>query len=163
MAIRKSVAVSKILERAVERLHSAPQTGAAEMVVGARQVAKLLEGLEAIAQQRNPTETREAHALRVAKAAEQLLVKVKDAEARDNTTRTNELSRPDSTSANNGPNRCHQNRMVSWLTSTPRSCSRSSTFRSESGNRKYNITARRMVSGDVLKLRKGMRFVMQTR
>ena len=88
MAIRKSLAVSKVLERAVERLHAKPQPGAAEMVSGARQIAKLLDGLEAIAHQRNPTETREAHALRVAKAAEQLLAKVKDAEARDNTTRT---------------------------------------------------------------------------
>ena len=88
MAIRKSVAVSKVLERAVERLNARPQAGAAEMVSGARQIAKLLDGLEAIAHQRNPTETREAHALRVAKAAEQLLAKIKDAEARDNTTRT---------------------------------------------------------------------------
>lgn len=50
----------------------------------------------------------------------------------------------------------HQKRTVSWLTSMPRSNSRSSTFRSESGNRIYNITARRMISGlvfDVLKWR----------
>ncbi len=33
------------------------------------------------------------------------------------------------------------------LTSMPRSCSRSSTFRSESGKRMYSITARRMISG----------------
>lgn len=37
--------------------------------------------------------------------------------------------------ANIGPNRSHQNRTVSWLMSIPRSCNRSSTFLSESGNR----------------------------
>ena len=36
--------------------------------------------------------------------------------------------------ANIGPNLVHQYRTVSWLISMPRSCSRSSTFRSESGN-----------------------------
>jgi hypothetical protein len=44
-----------------------------------------------------------------------------------------------------GPNRLHQWRTVSWLTSTPRSCSRSSTFRRESGKRMQSITARRMI------------------
>jgi hypothetical protein len=34
-----------------------------------------------------------------------------------------------------GPNRFHQKRTLSWLTSMPRSCSMSSTFRRESGNR----------------------------
>jgi hypothetical protein len=43
-----------------------------------------------------------------------------------------------------GPNLFHQNRTVSWLISMPRSCKRSSTFRSESGNRTYIITARRI-------------------
>src|SRR5690606_28835864 len=57
--------------------------------------------------------------------------------------------------ANIGPNRCHQNRTVSWLMSMPRSCSRSSTLLSESGKRMYIITARRMISGDVLKWRNG--------
>ena len=37
--------------------------------------------------------------------------------------------------ANIGPNLCHQNRTVSWLTSIPRSCSRSYTFLSYSGKR----------------------------
>ena len=55
-----------------------------------------------------------------------------------------------------GPNRFHQARTVSWLISTPRSCSKSSTYRSESGNRTYIITAKRMISGDVLKYRKGL-------
>jgi hypothetical protein len=33
----------------------------------------------------------------------------------------------------------------------PRSCKRSSTFRNDSGNRMYIITARRMISGAGLK------------
>jgi hypothetical protein len=33
------------------------------------------------------------------------------------------------TEANIGPKRCLQTRTVSWLVSTPHSCSRSSTFR----------------------------------
>ena len=37
--------------------------------------------------------------------------------------------------ANIGPNLFHQKRTVSWLISMPRSCSRSSTLRSDSGNR----------------------------
>ena len=41
------------------------------------------------------------------------------------------------------PNLFHQNRIVSWLTSIPRSCSRSSTLRRDSGKRTYNITATR--------------------
>jgi hypothetical protein len=49
--------------------------------------------------------------------------------------------------ANIGPNLFHQYRTVSWLMSMPRSCSRSSTLRSESGNRTYIMTARRMISG----------------
>ncbi len=38
----------------------------------------------------------------------------------------------------------------------------SSTFRSESGNRMYSITVKRMISALVLKQRKGLRFVMAT-
>jgi hypothetical protein len=53
--------------------------------------------------------------------------------------------------ANIGPKRFHQYRTVSWLISMPRSCRRSSTFRSDSGNRTYIITSRRITSGDVLK------------
>ena len=45
----------------------------------------------------------------------------------------------------------HQNRTVSWLTSIPCSYRRSSTFWSESGNRTYNIPAKRMMSELVLK------------
>ena len=42
----------------------------------------------------------------------------------------------------------------------PRSCRRSSTLRSESGNRTYNITVRRMISGLVLKYLNGECFVI---
>ncbi len=65
--------------------------------------------------------------------------------------------------ANTGPKRFHQKRTDSWLISIPRSCSKSSTFRSDSGNRTYIITARRMISGDVLKLRNGEGFVVRKR
>jgi len=43
----------------------------------------------------------------------------------------------------------------------PRSCRRSSTLRSESGNRTYSITAKRMVSGLVLKDLNGEFFVIR--
>lgn len=52
---------------------------------------------------------------------------------------------------------------VSWLTSMPRSWSRSSTFRSDSGNRTCSITASRMISGRVLKHLKGLGLVMGKR
>jgi hypothetical protein len=45
----------------------------------------------------------------------------------------------------------------------PRSCRRSSTLRSESGNRTYNITAKRMISGLVLKYLNGEYFVIRKR
>ena len=59
--------------------------------------------------------------------------------------------------------RIHQKRIDSWLISMPRLCSRSSTFRSESGNRTYIITARRMISGLVRKYLNGSRFVILER
>ena len=62
--------------------------------------------------------------------------------------------------ANIGPNLFHQNRTVSWLISMPRSCRRSSTLRSESGKRTYSITAKRMISGLVLKYLNGECFVI---
>ena len=62
--------------------------------------------------------------------------------------------------ANIGPKRCHQKRTASWLTSIPRSCSRSSTFRNDSGKRMYSITASRMTSGDVLKYRNALRLLI---
>ena len=55
-----------------------------------------------------------------------------------------------------GPNLLHQNRTVSWLMSIPRSHSRSSTLRSDSGCFTYIITARRIISGELLKYRKGL-------
>ncbi len=62
--------------------------------------------------------------------------------------------------ANIGPNLFHQYRTVSWLTSIPRSCNRSSTSRSESWNQMYSITAKRMISGLVLKYLKEAGLVM---
>lgn len=59
-----------------------------------------------------------------------------------------------------GPKRFHRNPTVSWLTSMPLSCNRSSTLRNDSGNRTYGITARRMILGLVLKYLKGERFVI---
>jgi hypothetical protein len=44
---------------------------------------------------------------------------------------------------------------------TPRSCRRSSTLRSESGNRTHSITAKRMISGLVLKYLNGECFVIR--
>src|SRR5271157_3920265 len=58
--------------------------------------------------------------------------------------------------ANIGPNRFHQNRTVSWLRSIPRSASKSSTLRNDSGYRTYIITSRRMTSGELLKYRNGL-------
>ena len=45
-------------------------------------------------------------------------------------------------------------------TSIPRSCKTSSTLPSESGKRTYSITAKRMISGLVLKDLNGERFVI---
>jgi hypothetical protein len=53
--------------------------------------------------------------------------------------------------ANIGPKRFHHMRTVSWQISMPRSNSRSSTFRSDSGKRTYITTTRRITSGDELK------------
>ena len=47
------------------------------------------------------------------------------------------------------------NRTVSWLMSIPRSASRSSTLRSDSGYLTYIITTRWMTSGELLKYRNG--------
>ena len=48
--------------------------------------------------------------------------------------------------ANIGPKQLHLNRTASWLISIPRSCERSPTFLSDSGNRRNIIAARRMAS-----------------
>ncbi len=53
--------------------------------------------------------------------------------------------------ANIGPNLFDHMRTVSWLMSIPRSNSRSSTFRNDSGNRTYISTTSRITSGDELK------------
>jgi hypothetical protein len=50
--------------------------------------------------------------------------------------------------ANIGPKRFHQYRTVSWQTSIPRSNSKSSTLRSDSGNRTYSSTTSRITSGE---------------
>ena len=50
-----------------------------------------------------------------------------------------------------GPNLFHQYRTVSWHMSIPRSNSRSSTLRSDNGNRTYIITTSLMIAGDELK------------
>jgi hypothetical protein len=63
--------------------------------------------------------------------------------------------------ANMGPNLRQQKLTVSWLTSIPRSWSRSSTFLKESGKRTYNMTAKRITSGEVLKYRNGLCWVLR--
>jgi len=67
---------------------------------------------------------------------------------------------PPSWAKNIGPKLFHQKRTVLWLISIPRSWSRSSTLRSESGKRMYIITTKRMTSGLVLKHLKGERLVI---
>ena len=54
-----------------------------------------------------------------------------------------------------GLNPFHHIRAVSWQMSMPRSNSRSSTFRNDSGNRTYIITTKRITSGDELNRRNG--------
>ena len=62
--------------------------------------------------------------------------------------------------ANNGPKHFPLKRTVSWLMSMSRSCSRSSTSLSDSGNRTYIITASRMISALVLKYQNGLCLIM---
>jgi hypothetical protein len=57
--------------------------------------------------------------------------------------------------ANIGPNRFHQSLTVSWQMSIPRSNSRPSTFRRDSGYFTYIITTRRITSGDESNQRNG--------
>lgn len=52
---------------------------------------------------------------------------------------------------NIGPNLFHRNRTVSWRTSIQLWHSEYSTFRSDSVSRMNSMTAKRMISGDVLK------------
>ena len=58
--------------------------------------------------------------------------------------------------ANNGPKRFHYIRTVSSQMSMPRSNSRSSTLRNESGKRTYIMNTRRITSGEELKQRNGL-------
>ncbi|MEA1619645.1 hypothetical protein SOQ14_12025 [Erythrobacter sp. T5W1-R] len=85
MAIRKSVAALDILKRAEA---ANPQGWATELVNGGRKATALLESLETVAAKRNPTETPEAHALRVHKAAQKVLQQVEELTAKANETRT---------------------------------------------------------------------------
>jgi hypothetical protein len=57
--------------------------------------------------------------------------------------------------ANIGPNRVHHSRTVSWQMSMPRSNSRSSTLRSDSGYRTYIMTTSRITSGEESNQRNG--------
>lgn len=88
MAIKKSVAVAEILKRADARLQEKPQIWAAQIVTGGRKAASLLEGLEAIAAKRNPTETPEAHAIRVNRAAQKVAAEIEAIKAKADETRT---------------------------------------------------------------------------
>jgi hypothetical protein len=57
-----------------------------------------------------------------------------------------------------GPNLFLHNRTVSWPISMPRSCSRSATFRGDSGKRIYSITATQMISVEVFEVAEGGAF-----
>ena len=58
--------------------------------------------------------------------------------------------------ANIGPNRFHHSLTVSWQISIPRSNSRSSTLRGDSGYRTYIMTTSRITSGELSKYRNGL-------
>jgi len=58
--------------------------------------------------------------------------------------------------ANIGPNLVHHSRTVSWQMSIPRSNSRSSTLRSDSGYLMYIMTTSRITSGDESNQRNGL-------
>lgn len=55
-----------------------------------------------------------------------------------------------------GHYRCHQYRTFSWHISIPRSCSKSSTSRSEGGNQNFIITAKPMISEPLRKPLNGL-------
>jgi hypothetical protein len=88
MAIKKSVAVGEILKRAEARLDEKPQPWAAQIVASGRKASSLLEGLEAIAAKRNPTETPEAHAIRVNRAAAKVAEQIEALHHKAEETRT---------------------------------------------------------------------------
>lgn len=85
MGIRKSVAAFEVLKRAEA---ANPQGWASELVNGGRKAAALLESLETVAAKRNPTETPQAHAVRVHKAAQKVLGQVEELAAKADDTRT---------------------------------------------------------------------------
>lgn len=88
MAIKKAVAALDVLKRAEERLNQKPQPWAADIVSTGRKALSMLQGLEDIASKRSPTETQEAHALRVSKAAERMLGQVEALRQKVHDTRT---------------------------------------------------------------------------
>jgi hypothetical protein len=59
--------------------------------------------------------------------------------------------------------RRHQKRTVSWLTSMPRSWGRSSAFPAEREIRTGSVTASQMISSEVRKYRKELRWVVPAR
>lgn len=85
MSIKKSIAANDILKRAEA---SNPKGWASELVNGGRKATALLESLETVAAKRNPTETPQAHAVRVHKAAQKVLAQVEELTAKANDTRT---------------------------------------------------------------------------
>lgn len=88
MAIKKSIAVAAMMGRAEARLSAKPQPWASDLVNNGRKAARLLEALEAVAERRNPTETPEAHAIRVSRAAQKALSELEALAARADETRT---------------------------------------------------------------------------
>ncbi len=87
MAIKKSVAALELLKRA-EAQATAPHGWVRDLVNGGRKATQLLEGLEAIALKRNPSETPEAHALRVNNAAKKVQAEIEALRAKADTIRT---------------------------------------------------------------------------
>jgi len=68
-----------------------------------------------------------------------------------------------SSEANIWPKRFYHKRTVSWLMSMPRSCSSSSTLRSDRGNQTYIMTVRPIIYGLVRKYLKRASFVIPRR
>lgn len=87
MGIKKSVAALDLLKRAEARA-TMPAGWVHDLVNGGRKATQLLEGLEAIATRRNPSETPDAHALRVNKAAQKVLAEVEALRAKADAIRT---------------------------------------------------------------------------
>jgi hypothetical protein len=88
MSMNKSVSALAVLKRAEEQLRPTSTGWASELVSAGRKATQMLEGLEALAAKRNPTETPEAHAIRVNKAASKVLSQVTELQAKANDIRT---------------------------------------------------------------------------